>query len=38
MSRVTKFAARDLGPSARMTGFIRHLRENGLRIGVAEAD
>ncbi|WP_341367871.1 VWA domain-containing protein [Yoonia sp. BS5-3] len=38
MSRVTKFAARDPGPAARMTGFIAHLRENGLRLGVAEAD
>ncbi len=38
MSRVTKFAARDPGPSARMAGFIAHLRENGLRLGVAEAD
>lgn len=38
MSRVTKFAARDPGPSARVVGFIAHLRENGLRLGVAEAD
>lgn len=38
MSRVTKFAARDPGPSARMAGFIIHLRENGLRLGVAEAE
>ena len=38
MSRVTKFAARDPGPSARIVGFIAHLRENGLRLGVAEAD
>ncbi|WP_299554734.1 VWA domain-containing protein [uncultured Tateyamaria sp.] len=38
MSRVTKFAARDPGPSARVAGFIAHLRENGLRLGVAEAD
>ena len=38
MSRVTRFAARDPGPAARMTGFIAHLRENGLRLGVAEAD
>ena len=37
MSRVTKFAARDLGPSARIAGFITHLRKNGLRVGVAEA-
>lgn len=38
MSRITKFAARDPGPSARIAGFIAHLRENGLRLGVAEAD
>ena len=38
MSRVTKFTARDPGPAARMAGFIAHLRENGLRLGVAEAD
>ena len=36
MSRVTKFAARDPGPSARMAGFVAHLRSNGLRLGVAE--
>jgi len=38
MSRVTKFASRDAGPAARIVGFIAHLRENGLRLGVAEAD
>ena len=38
MSRVTKFAGRDPGPAARMAGFIAHLRDNGLRLGVAEAD
>lgn len=38
MSRITKFASRDPGPAARMAGFIAHLRENGLRLGVAEAD
>ena len=38
MSRVTKFAARAPGPSARVVGFITHLRENGLRLGVAEAE
>ncbi len=38
MSRVTKFAARDSGPAARVAGFIAHLRQNGLRVGVAEAD
>lgn len=38
MSRVTKFAARDPGPAARVSGFIAHLRQNGLRLGVAEAE
>ncbi len=38
MSRVTKFAGRDPGPAARVTGFIAHLRHNGLRLGVGEAD
>ena len=38
MSRVTKFSGRDPGPAARVAGFMAHLRENGLRIGVAEAD
>jgi uncharacterized protein with von Willebrand factor type A (vWA) domain len=38
MSRVTKFAAADPGPAARMAGFVAHLRDNGLRLGVAEAD
>lgn len=38
MSRVTRFAARDPGPAARVVGFIAHLRDNGLRLGVAEAD
>ena len=38
MSRITKFAARDPGPAARVAGFIAHLRDNGLRLGVAEAD
>ena len=38
MSRVTRFAARDPGPAARIVGFIAHLRDNGLRLGVAEAD
>lgn len=38
MSRVTKFAARDPGPAARVAGFIAHLRDNGLRLGVAEAE
>ncbi len=38
MSRVTRFAGRDPGPAARVTGFIAHLRDNGLRLGVAEAE
>ncbi len=38
MSRVTKFASRDPGPSARVAGFIAHLRENGFRLGVGETD
>ncbi|CUH63544.1 VWA domain containing CoxE-like protein [Thalassovita gelatinovora] len=38
MSRVTKFAARDPGPAARMSGFMAHLRDNGLRLGVGEAE
>lgn len=38
MSRVTKFAGKDPGPAARVSGFIGHLRDNGLRLGVAEAD
>jgi uncharacterized protein with von Willebrand factor type A (vWA) domain len=38
MTRVTRFAGRDPGPAARVSGFIAHLRENGLRLGVAEAD
>ena len=35
-SRVTRFAARDPGPAARMAGFLAHLRGNGLRLGAAE--
>ncbi|MEO1275224.1 MAG: VWA domain-containing protein, partial [Pseudomonadota bacterium] len=38
MSRVTRFAGRDPGPAARVAGFLAHLRENGLRLGVAEGD
>ena len=38
MTRVTRFAGRDPGPTARVGGFIAHLRANGLRLGVAEAD
>lgn len=36
MNRATKFAARDLGPAARMAGFMAHLRDHGLRLGVGE--
>lgn len=36
MSRVTRFAARDPGPAARVTGFIAHLRAHGLNLGVGE--
>ncbi|MEM7523714.1 MAG: VWA domain-containing protein [Pseudomonadota bacterium] len=36
MSRVTRFAGRDPGASARMSDFIEHLRGAGLRLGVAE--
>jgi uncharacterized protein with von Willebrand factor type A (vWA) domain len=36
MTLVTKFAARDPGPAARMAGFVAHLRDNGLRLGVGE--
>ena len=38
MTRVTRFAARDPGPVARMAGFMAHLRDNGLRLGVGEAE
>ena len=36
MSRVTRFAARDPGATARMAGFVAHLRHNGLRLGTQE--
>ncbi|MFT7058604.1 MAG: hypothetical protein ACJASV_001106 [Pseudorhodobacter sp.] len=36
MSKVTRFAATDPGPAARVSGFIGHLRDNGFRLGVAE--
>ena len=38
MTRVTRFAARDPGPTARVSGFLAHLRENGLRLGVQETE
>ncbi|MEL6576920.1 MAG: VWA domain-containing protein [Pseudomonadota bacterium] len=37
MTRVTRFAARDTGPAARVTGFVAHLRQNGFRLGVGES-
>lgn len=36
MTRVTKFAGRDPGAAARMAGFMVHLRDNGMRLGVQE--
>ncbi|GAB5435642.1 vWA domain-containing protein [Falsiruegeria mediterranea] len=38
MSRVTKFAGRDPGATARMAGFLAHLRHNGMRLGVRETE
>ncbi|MEM9046097.1 MAG: VWA domain-containing protein [Pseudomonadota bacterium] len=38
MTRVTRFASRDPGPSARIVGFIAHLRANGFRLGVGETE
>ncbi|WP_299677730.1 VWA domain-containing protein [uncultured Roseobacter sp.] len=38
MTRVTRFSGRDPGPTARVAGFIAHLRDNGMRLGVAEAE
>ena len=38
MSKITRFAARDPGPDARMAGFLTHLRAHGLRLGVGETD
>jgi uncharacterized protein with von Willebrand factor type A (vWA) domain len=35
---VTRFAARDAGPLARLVGFAAHLRANGFRLGVAETE
>jgi uncharacterized protein with von Willebrand factor type A (vWA) domain len=37
-SRATRFAARDPGPAARLGAFMAHLRDNGFRLGVAEAE
>ena len=38
MTHVTRFAGRDPGPTARMAGFLAHLRQNGLRLGVQETE
>ena len=38
MTQITRFAARDAGPVARVAGFMAHLRDNGFRLGVAETD
>jgi uncharacterized protein with von Willebrand factor type A (vWA) domain len=38
MTRITRFAARDAGPAARVAGFMAHLRDNGFRLGVAETE
>ncbi|HAW46521.1 MAG TPA: carbon monoxide dehydrogenase, partial [Roseovarius sp.] len=38
MSRVARFAARDPGLAARITGFLAHLRAHGFGLGVAEAE
>ncbi|PCJ87879.1 MAG: carbon monoxide dehydrogenase [Hyphomicrobiales bacterium] len=36
MSLITKFAGRDPGATARVVGFIAHLREHGFTLGVGE--
>lgn len=36
MSSITRFATRDAGVPDRISGFMAHLRDNGLRLGVAE--
>ena len=38
MSRVTRFAAADPRPAARVSGFMAHLRDHGFRLGVAETE
>ena len=38
ITRVTRFAARDPGPAARVAGFMGHARANGFRLGVAETE
>lgn len=37
-SRISRFAARDSGPAARVAGFLAHLRDNGFHVGVAETE
>lgn len=37
MSGITKFAGRDAGVPGRISGFMAHLRDHGLRLGVAES-
>lgn len=36
MSAITRFAAQDPGPAARLAGFMAHLRAHGLNVGVGE--
>lgn len=38
MTRVTRFAARDAGPAARMAGFMAHLRSHGMTLGVGATE
>ena len=38
MSQVTRFAGRDPGPAARVSGFLAHLRDHGFRLGVGETE
>lgn len=38
MTRISRFAARDPGPAARVAGFVDHLRAHGFRLGVAETE
>ncbi len=38
MTKVTRFAARDPGPAARLSGFMAHLRAHGVAVGVSETD
>ena len=36
--RITRFPGRERGVSERMTGFMAHLRSNGVNVGVAETE